>query len=316
MSTGVAFWERKEAQVKETSRAPKQQAEFLLKDGNMKGKYLGACLDNCRWGSIMTVMYEMTVKEMVSFAQNWMQQNKNDFPKLFHGENPGADFELPYIKHKLCPRNKKHKGIIKDCAGRVRCAHHSEIKLKPNYATSYSSFDKESGTRRIEYLESPPHENFPDPDELIVASSNEGGVYDTDWKKEQEEYERELEKYEKEEPSLIVTDFCYSILSDRGVILPLETIIKRVNLRPEFDTNYCDSAGIGPCTRLNDLSKEERKEYEESGLEICPGHQDPHDKIEFDFDGWYLAHYVQKWWEQLPNGKAPLYEKQATRQAS
>ncbi len=56
----------KELNPRDASRSPREQSQFLLQGNTMQSRYLGACLDSCRWGSETTVMYEMNVKEMIA----------------------------------------------------------------------------------------------------------------------------------------------------------------------------------------------------------------------------------------------------------
>ncbi len=237
----VKVMQGQEPYLDSSGRMPKEQARFLKHTGNMREKYLGACLDSCRWGSITTIMYDMNIKEMVSFIQNWINQNPKNFQSLWHEhaiEDLYTKFELPFINHKTCPKNKEHTRTIKDLGGKLRCAHKVEINSVP--------------------------------------------------KKQ---------------------DFCYTILSDIETILSLETILRRLNLNPEFQTVYCGGYpySIEPCKKLHKLNAEERERY--SLFHRCMGHTELTNQIEFPFDGWTLAFYAKKWYEQLPNGQAPLFEK-------
>jgi hypothetical protein len=125
--------------------------------------------------------------------------------------------------------------------------------------------------------------------------------------------ERELEAFESQEPEILV-DVCYSILSDKATVLSLETIIRRLNLAPDYELVHCKcSPGrYWRCDRANELDKYDKENYESTGL--CPGHKDKVNQIAFPFDGWKLAFYTQRWYEQLPDGKAPLFEKNKDKQ--
>ena len=112
-------------------RVPKQQAEYLVKSGNMNGEYLGACLESIRWGSQTTVMYEFSVRDLVFFIGTWMAHNPDNFERLFHLKNNEA--ELPHIVHEQCPAEEAHIKTIRDRAGRLRCAESIIKKLKPSY---------------------------------------------------------------------------------------------------------------------------------------------------------------------------------------
>lgn len=41
---------------------PKKAMKYLMEPGKMEGKYLGACLDSCRWGSQTTVLWETDIR--------------------------------------------------------------------------------------------------------------------------------------------------------------------------------------------------------------------------------------------------------------
>src|SRR5437667_3452521 len=98
-------------------RSPKEQAKYLMKNENMKGLYLGACLDSIRWGGEISVMYEFSVSGLVDFIDNWMKQNQGSFEKLFHEKKIDElykEFKLPYIEKEKCTREESHRGKIKD----------------------------------------------------------------------------------------------------------------------------------------------------------------------------------------------------------
>src|SRR3989344_460171 len=206
----IRAFQKKEPFLDKEKRLPKQQEIFLRREGNMKGLYLGACLDSARWGSQTTVMYEMSKKRMISFIHNWMNQNNDNFESLWHErkiEDLYKRFNLPHINHEFCPVNKNHKERISDLGGRIRCSHMDKRNLRPKTKTVYC----------------PGNEDF------APLSKKKG------------------------------------------------------------------------CTkeRLKEMDKEERLRYED--INLCPGHSEPNDKIEFSFDGWDLAFYVRKWWEQIKN---------------
>ena len=292
-----------ESYINKKGRLPKKQAEFLLKPGNMKGGYLGAYLDSCRWGGETSVMYEMPINGMVSFIQNWMEQNKDNFQNLFHEKKIKElyrRFELPHIDYKVCPKGEEHKGTIEDSIGRVRCANKTIKKLKPSFTTFFEYFDESNKMIRMDYLECTPTHSIPD------DAWNDKGDLNPIYKEEYESYNDEMDRFE-EEPTFAVTDFCYSIISDKKMILPLETILRRLNLETDFELVYCKQDFMEPCNRLDELDDSSRELYENS--EQCPGHKEINEEIAFPFDGWDLAFYVQKWWWQKPKGRSPLFEK-------
>ena len=103
----------------------------------------------------------------------------------------------------------------------------------------------------------------------------------------------ELKEFEKE-PRITVKEKCGAIISDKGVTLPLAEVINRLNIFPG-SYRYCKGEYCKDPT------------LEEFGLpkRMCVGHT-VKDKLVFPFDGWELAWYVQKWYEQPPKGSAPL----------
>ena len=249
----------------------------------MKGLYLGACLDHCRWGSIGSVMYEVGVGGLVDFIRCWMQQNP-DTGNLWHHSDPPHDLMLPHIHHDRCPRDsKKHNGTIPDRTGRIRCSSVSSLKFRPDFVYHTPYFDEHSDMVRRRYLEDTPRE----PPEF--AWTSDGRLY-PDFKLKYDE--ETLLRFRNQKPSFQVEDPCYAIISDMDSVLSLETVINRLDILPAYVRVYCNRPG--ECGRLDELSPEER----EDALLTCPGHVQPHDKTEFRFDGWHLAHYVRKWFEQ------------------
>jgi|GEM_PF-6909743 len=271
-----------------SKRLPEAQAAWLMK-GHMKGRYLGECLDSCRWGSPMTVMYEMSPRELITFVKSWMRQNKN-FEKKFHErpiEEMYTKFELPRISYDHCPRNEDHKRTITDGAGRIRCADVQYQHVKPSYAFMSARNDSFALIPRLEYLESRP----PEPSDDMPDDDPD---YESEW--------AEWNAFNEEEPTLTIHDPCYAIIDEGKQILSLENIITRLNLRPPVEHARCGLNGCTPA-RWAALSADEKNERDR---DWCLGHDILQTKCEFPFDGWDLAYYVQKWWEQ---GSAPLYEK-------
>ena len=291
-----------EPYLDKSNRDPKKQAEFLRLNGNMKGKYLGACLDSCRWGGSMSVMWEMNVPEMVYFVQNWMRQNKKEFQSLWHEkkiEDMYTRFDLPYINHNVCPSNGEHNETILDNGGRTRCSHREIKIMKPSFIHESSSFDNHSLMEKLEIYDCKPYDPTP-----VEWEDDDGNL--VDYSPEYEEFQKHLDEYESEEP-INVTDTCYAIIrEDKNKPLPLETILKRLNLRSNYEIAYCVNE-FEPCKKINTLSKEDQELYKM--LDHCPGHMQRTKKTEFPFDGWDLAFYVQKWYEQVPEGKSPVFER-------
>ena len=253
---------KEEPYLDRKGRLPEKQAEYLMKNENMKGLYLGACLDSIRWGGEISVMYKLSVSEIVNFIDNWMKQNQGNFEQLFHEKEIGElykKFELPYIENKKCPKEESHTGRIKDLLGVVRCAHETPIEMRKTFSSRMDLYDHLSQLRKYQYFENEP---VPDiPSDLLEQDGIPKG-----WENEWREYLQKQTRYENEEPQVIAKDLCLAILSERDVVFSLEKILERL----KENSGQLDSI--------------------------------------FTFDGWDMGFYVQRWWEQEPKGKAPLYE--------
>ncbi len=249
---------------------------YLMNDQRMKGEYLGACLDYVRWGGQTTVMYAISTSELIDFIQHWIKLNKDNL--IWNVEPPPERFKLPYINHDICPTNKSHKGLIMDLGGRLRCANKSKQILYGEIC-SYNFFDKEADISKTGYSEKNSEDNY----EKITETNDE--ILNT--KKHQ------------------IDDVCYAILSDKGSILSLEKILDRLNFEPRYRTVWCNNLSV--CEKKNELNKEDREIYRE--LNLCPGHDVENNEVIHPFDWWTFAQYIQKWYEQVPDGKAPIFEK-------
>ena len=288
---------REEPSLKIHGKSPKDRMNWLMQSGNMTGKYLGACLDACRWGSPTTVMWEADIRGLMKFIDNWREQNQ-DNEKLYHEvklKKYWKKFELPHIHYKKCPGDVEHKGNFIDRTGIVRCAHVSRYKKKEGFIYSSAGFDKLSKATRIRFFESKPSDpSYEDDDGNIERSEPEYSQFLFD-----------MEMYEKAGLEEII-DPCYAIISDKDTILPFEAVLKRLNLAKESITFYCDGArGLGKCKRLDELSSRKRQDAEI--FDTCYGHLELVNEVIFPFDGWTLAHYMQKWKQQVSNGKAPWF---------
>lgn len=266
----------------------KDSMKYLLKSGNMKGKYLGACLDSCRWGSMTTVAWEMDIRSLMNFIGKWRREN-NDNELLYHEmsiDELYKKFELPYINHEKCSRDENHKEAFRDGAGRLRCGHRIVEKHKPNFLREYNAgFDELSQMEVTSFYEDSPQ----DP-------SYEG---DEKWEYPEPEfsnYLKKLERYESEEQTEEVVDVCYAILSDKNLPLSFETILERLNLSSRTKTVYCNDDYFSRCRRLDELDESDREIYKLR--ENCPGHEEINKFTEFPFDGWDLAYYLLRWKQQ------------------
>lgn len=248
------------------SSGPLAEAEYLKKDGHMKGFYLGDCLDRCRWGSMTTVMYEMNTLEMAEFIKNWMEQNKGNL--MFHFKGLPTDFKLPYTEYDSCPRNSKHKIRNMGIDGTVRCIDEDVKVIKKDYLDSVISHDEFSNSRRKHHWERHPlNGRFED------------------------EEEEAIRLYEESTETVTVRDRCGAIISEKGVTFPLAEILERLNL---YDGSFLGCKG--------DVCGD-RSLIELYGDGKCRGHT-VYDHFVVPFNGWALARYAQKWHEQESKGTA------------
>ncbi len=278
--TSIEIWDRRNEPGFKFNKikwnGTKSAIKHLMNDERMKGEYLGTCLDYIRWGGQTTVMYAVNTSELMDFIQHWINLNKDNL--IWNNKPLPEKFSLPYINHEFCPNNKEHKGAIMDLGGRLRCANKSK-QILHGEIDSYDFFDKESNTLKTGYCEKNTEEDF----EKITETSEE--ILNT--KKHQ------------------IDNICYAILSDKGNVLSLEKVLDRLNLEPRYRTFWCRD--ISDCEKKKELSKEDKEFY--GKLNLCPGHQVENNEVVHPFDGWTFAWYIQKWYEQVPDEKAPVFEK-------
>lgn len=102
-------------------------------------------------------------------------------------------------------------------------------------------------------------------------------------------------------------------------IIPLETMLRRLNTRREYELAecenplYCDFPEemehvVNEMHWLSLSERLKRKEFYMS-TKACAGHIRRSKSIEFPFDGDILARYVKKWVDQVPNGQMPIFER-------
>lgn len=247
----------------------KEAFDTLLKNPNlMQGQYLGACLDKCRVGSMTTCLWPTNVRGLMYFMNQWREVN-NDNEALYH-ERPLKElydkFDLPRINHRTCPYDPEHSGTFLDNSRTVRCANRSVEVVNPSLIYEGPSF-KDSLTQ------------------TLVRSISKRHPSDTS-----------RSETALEEPVEIL-DVCYSIIKEpKDLKLPFETVLRRLNIHPEFQTVFCGGERLGPCKKLDELEDFSRDYRNYSG--ICQGHTEHSNKTEFNFDGWDLAYYLKVWKEQ------------------
>ena len=259
---------------------PADAIKYATENSNMlRGKHLGSVLDSCRIGTITTCLWPTNFDGLLDLVNAWGERNSWDV-KLYH-EIPMKEmyskFELPYIHHEQCPREEgQHLGTFVDAGGRTRCAHRTVKKMKPSFIESYGGFDHHSQMRTLSVYEEGPIEPDEDCEDFV--------------------WERYLSRKAlfDSEPAVDCVDVCYAIIEEPEWKMPLETIFRRLNIHPETKIRYCKSSFERPCPNS----------WESSGM--CKGHVEDTNTVEFTFDGWTMANYVQKWKEQ---GNAPLRAK-------
>ena len=260
---------------------PEKAIEHFMKPGRMKGHYLGACLDSCRLGSMTTCYWPMDVRGLMGLIERWKEEN-NDNEAIYHEEpieGLWKKFELPWINHQSCPREKGHRGTILDAFGRVRCAHKEVKMIRPSFHVSYySGWDHHSQMPAMVFYEDEPCDPCYEDDRGDLVEPED---YD--------EYLQLKAKFDAEEPKA-VADVCYSIIREpRNKPMAFETILMRENIHPETRLEYCGSGVLdGGCKVYGDR-------------DTCFGHDKKTNAVEFTFDGWTLAHYALKWKQQGPN---------------
>jgi hypothetical protein len=273
--------------------SPKDSIDYLMQPGVMRGEFLGACLDSCRIGTMTTCRWPTDVYGFMKLIDRWKEENGDD-PALYHEKSIDEiynKFELPWINHDSCPRDGKHLGTFCDLAGRIRCAHKTVEKIKPNFEWRGGPYwDFHAQMDRFDYSNNEPNEPG-------------GDCGDEDY----DVYLEEMRKFNGAE-EVDVVDVCYSVIKDTDSPLALETILRRLNILPEKKTVYCDGNMMGACKRLDELSQKDRDWW--GDLDWCHGHLDKLEAVEFTFDGWMMAHYLEKWRGQ---GDAPWFSREIER---
>jgi len=302
-------------------RSPKEQAEWLQQGRRMQGKYLGFCLDSARWGSPQTVMYEMAPKDMIVFIQNWMEQNKGFERKLLH-EKPIEElykrFELPKTDNENCKENHETRKIVMP-NGEVFCATQKEVKVfsplellasnHPYVRMQVLDFlDKDDSLAMA--LDIVEHEKGHDENDIYyekdVHVANLASVIKNVapdlmmiFRERSLEVRPGWESVFREQSAKLAQEvqhtdikYCNALISDINTIYSFEKILRKLNLAPETKRLYCKN-------RFEEGCKISKDSYS------CFGHDEPNNELVFDFDGWTLAYYVQRWMEQE---KSPWFE--------
>ncbi|MFQ6010205.1 MAG: hypothetical protein ACE5J7_03750 [Candidatus Aenigmatarchaeota archaeon] len=252
-----------------------------MKKNRMKGLFLGQCLDDIRWGSLTTVMYEMAPREMITFIQEWAKQNPEIDRKYHHFED--NNLELPYKNHKKCPIDENHVGRVMDLDGRIRCDSSVTKSARKRLISVIPAYEDKAEIVKLDILE---HSDGLDYGPPLDPSEEDMKCYEKDW-----------EKWKQKEKSwcrrnnigwnekVDYTETCYAIISDGGAVMSMEEMLKRLNVC-EGRYKYYDKPGKCPCFEG------------EFPYMHCIGHRIMHEKLVFPFSGWTLAMYVESWAKQ------------------
>lgn len=180
----------------------------FFKVGNgrrMKFVTLGELLDFSSVGQANFCYWDMDSKGLTRYVQDWMEvQNPED---SFEWNNPSSSSfpGLPYVNHSSCPKCSFHVGQIKDRGGKIRCAHVRKEMMRPSFIR---------GSQKDGFFEENP--------------------FDTDFLSKDLKWLGSLEAARnlwcEEKSTEKITNRCYSIISDVGAYLPLETIFWRLSV--------------------------------------------------------------------------------------
>lgn len=281
-----------------TKMEPAKRIVFFMENETMRDEYLGDCLDSIRWGRETNVMYNLGTSGMIQFIQRWMDLNRYNLANLWNKKESPQDFSLPHINNPACPISDIHKGTYEDLGGRVRCAHKETRMIREGFFNSGMIGNK------IWYDNIEPHDPVPD------DGYDENDEVKREYRTESDKYEKQMERYSAAK-LLPVLDVCGEVISDAKMVLSLEEILDRINLEPRYSTVYCNYRT--KCRKLAELSPDKKEMYEL--LKICPGHKEENTHTIHDFNGRYLAGYVQEWHKQLSEC-APLFKRQRVDRAT
>ena len=230
---------------------PSKRTQFFTANNcqNMTYVSLGEALDFISAGASMNAVYwNEDIKGLTNFVKSWMDVQK---PRLTHErvqiKNSNAwttrlvkteynynwnrfdqdfDEDLPWVNFAHCPRDSSHKDILKN-GNIIRCAHVDHLYTKPSFTEEQGPYNDDlSGFMRPDFIEIEPrlHDGLPEPEddkdreEILIAYSSTV-----------RENKARLEKFNSEKPELII-DPCYALISDKGSLLSLETVLNRVNV--------------------------------------------------------------------------------------
>jgi len=238
---------------------PQDRIDFFMEKSCSRMKYvsLGESLDFiCRGAAMNCVHWGLDSKGLARFIQNWMnvqeprieyehvpiegtkggyrvEEKKREYQYLWNKFQDDFDNVLPWINYNSCPRDKSHKGVLKQ-GNIIRCAHVENHFFKPSFIQNDGEFpDKFSGFLRTSFYEREPSLN----DNLVLLEFEDERYSPEMSEKEFQKNERLVALFNSEKPTAMVVDPCYAIISDKGSYLPLEAVLSRVNVNESLNGN-------------------------------------------------------------------------------
>lgn len=220
----------------------KQKYDFFMEENAKRMKFvsLGEAFDFLSFGGLNFVAYGNNDKELTEFTKTWIEKQEpkikldriksgkgsytikersREYSYLWNKFNhSGETPELPRINYEKCNLGRDHTKMILDRGGRLRCAHQEVFEIKPSFTEKIIEEDIRIGIKKYKYNQSAPETPRYYNEELEV------------WMIEGcKKYELEKNKFDEEEP-VIVVDTCYSIIKEpKDFYLPLEKILNRLN---------------------------------------------------------------------------------------
>jgi len=211
----------------------KNRIRFFREQGAERLQHVsfGEALDLVSIGGMNYCAWQMNMKGLLNFTNAWMEKHKDG---LLEWNRLSKDFqvELPYINYSYCPRalasNTQHLGTIIDRSGKVRCAHTGSIWAKPSFVTEQKFVDSYSACNTsLFHAREPFDPRYEDDDGDLRVPEPEFSIFIN------ERQTFPLEKLER------IIDPCYSIISDKGSYLPLETVFDRISVGKESNRFVC-----------------------------------------------------------------------------
>jgi hypothetical protein len=202
---------------------------------------LGEALDFVSVGGMNYCYWDITVRQLTDFIKQWtdvqeprinlirvpigdgvyrIEEKSREYSYLWNKFDRDFDGELPFIHRDSCPAGKGHKRTGKDLTGRVICLHADIKKFRPSYLQDVTFSDDE-----CHFWEEEPNEP------VFEESDYDGnGELIPKAQKRQEKHMEEKERYANEEPTERVVYPCLAIISEKGTYLPLEKVLRRLNV--------------------------------------------------------------------------------------